>query len=332
MVHSTRDRHYYARRRRIKQPAAKRRRLFLFLGVAGVIMLLSYYYQPATSGKFSMPTETSSSRSLLAKDVQLAWPAVGQAAIGSIEDGLLARSSNNETPRPAASMAKIITALAIMEKQPFELGQTGQTYRLNAKDVAYYHAEIARDGSVVPVHEGLVLTQYQAMQTMLIASSNNITDTLVEGVFGSKEAYISYAHNMLQRIKADQTTVADASGFSPATTSTPSDLIIIGIAALKNPVIAEIVSQPQAQIPGVGLVKNTNELLDANGVVGIKTGTTNKAGSCLLFAARYESDIEQVVTIVGVIMGDTNATNLFNDSQRLLVSAQQGFGLRYTKH
>ena len=33
------------------------------------------------------------------------------------------------------------------------------------------------------------------------------------------------------------------------------------------------------------------------------------------------------VTIVGVIMGDTNATSLFSDSRKLLASAKQGFGL-----
>ena len=33
------------------------------------------------------------------------------------------------------------------------------------------------------------------------------------------------------------------------------------------------------------------------------------------------------VTIVGVIMGATNATSLFSDSRRLLASAKQGFGL-----
>jgi D-alanyl-D-alanine carboxypeptidase len=56
--------------------------------------------------------ETSSKR--LQQGVELAWPAVGQAAIGSVEDGVLASSSDNERLRPIASMAKVITALAIM--------------------------------------------------------------------------------------------------------------------------------------------------------------------------------------------------------------------------
>ena len=179
----------------------------------------------------------------LQQDVQLAWPAVGQAAIGSVEDGLLARSSDNEKVRPTASMAKVITALAIMEKQPFKPGQEGQTYTITRNDIASLNAYISEGGSVLPIRIGMKLTQYQAMQRMLIASDNNMADILAERIFGSKEAYVSYAQDMLKRMGLSRTVVADASGFSSATVSTPSELVAIGIAALKNPVIARIVAQ-----------------------------------------------------------------------------------------
>jgi len=58
---------------------------------------------------------------------------------------------------------------------------------------------------------------------------------------------------------------------------------------------------------GVGIIQNTNQLLGTDGVLGIKTGTTDEAGSCLLFAARYACRGRAKVTIVGVIMGDTSA-------------------------
>lgn len=261
------------------------------------------------------------------EDVQFAWPAIGQAAVGSVEDGLLARSSENEELRPTASIAKVITALAIMEKQPFELGQAGETYTITAEDIANMGAYVEQGGSVLPLLIGMELTQYQAMQRMLIASDNNMADILVERIFGSTETYVSYAHDMVQRMGLSRTNVADASGFSPDTVSTPSELVAIGIAALKNPVIAEIVAQPQAQLPDIGLITNTNQLLGVDGVIGIKTGTTNEAGSCLLFAARYAARDGQQVTIVGVVMGDTDHTSLFSDSGKLLASARQGFGL-----
>jgi D-alanyl-D-alanine carboxypeptidase (penicillin-binding protein 5/6) len=309
---------------------AKQLRLFLVLSsLFGVILLLVCWYCIASLSKSTLLPSVAAapSRIPLTKNVQLAWPTIGQAAVGSAEDGLLTRSSENEVLRPTASMAKVVTALAIMEKQPFELGQAGQTYTLTSKDVENYHTEVARGGSVLPVYEGMVLTQYQAMQMMLLRSANNIADTLAEKVFGSQEAYASYAQNMLQRMGLSQTVITDPSGFNPATTSTPSELVAVGIAALKNPVIAEIVAQPQAQIPGVGVIKNTNNLLGTDGVIGIKTGTTDSAGNCLLFAARYATKNGQKETIVGVIMGDTNDTSLFNDSRNLLASVRQGYDL-----
>ena len=263
----------------------------------------------------------------LQQNVQLAWPTAGQAAFGSVEEGLLARSSDHEKVRPTASMAKVITALAIMEKQPFKLGQAGQTYTISRNDIAGLNVYISAGGTVLPIVIGMKLTQYQAMQRMLIASDNNMADILVERIFGSKEAYLSYAQSMLKRMDLSRTVVADASGFSPATVSTPSEIVAIGIAALKNPVIARIVAQQQAQVPVAGLIKNTNQLLGIDGIIGIKTGTTDKAGSCLLFAARYTAKDGQKRTIVGAIMGDTNHSRLFSDSKDLLASAKKGFGL-----
>lgn len=261
------------------------------------------------------------------ENVPLVWPVDGQAAVGTTDGVILARSFANERPRPTASMAKIITALAIMEKQPLEPGQTGPTYTVTKQDMANLNAHIAENGSVLPLQMGMKLTQYEAMQRMLIASDNNMADMLAQKTFGSKKAYVAYARDMLERMGLHQTVVDDASGFSSATVSTPSELVMIGIAALKHPVIAEIVGQQQARLPVVGTIKNTNQLLGSDGVIGIKTGTTDEAGSCLLFAARYIKEDGTPVTIVAVIMGEPDHTQLYSDSRQLLISVRQRFGL-----
>lgn len=314
-----------------KQQAKKPHRRLVLAGLLVVLLLFCGYGIATFNKDTSRPSTKTTPQTTLPKNVQLAWPAVGQAAVGSVKDGLLARSSNNEKPLPTASMAKVITALAIMKKQPLKPGQGGQAYTITGEDVASMNVYIAENGSVLPLQIGTELTQYQAMQRMLIASDNNMADILTERIFGSKAAYVSYANDMLRRMGLSKTVVADASGFDPATASTPSELVEIGIAALKNSVIAEIVAQSQAQIPGIGTINNTNQLLGTDGVIGIKTGTTNQAGSCLLFAARYTAKNGQERTIVGVIMGDTNHDSLYSDSRNLLASARQGFGLVETQ-
>lgn len=260
-----------------------------------------------------------------------AWPDEGQAAIGTVEKGAIARSADSETPAPIASMAKLITAMAILERQPLRPGQAGPTYTIAAKDIETMNAYLADGGSALPMLMGMKVTEYEALQRMLIASDNNMADILVERVFGSTDGYTSYAEGMLNRMGLHHTTVADASGFSRSTASTPSELIAIGIAALKDPVIAGIVAQQHAQLPAAGVITNTNQLLGIDGVIGIKTGTTSEAGSCLLFAARYSSKTKQKGIIVGVIMGDSNHRRLYADCKDLLASAKRALLTNYEK-
>jgi len=123
--------------------------------------------------------------------VQLTWPSIGQAAIGSMEEGLLARSSEKEEVRPIASMAKVITALAIMEQQPIRPGEKGETYVITEDDITNLRAYISDGGSVLPLLIGMRLNQYQAMQRMLIASDNNMADMLADRIFGSIDGYVN---------------------------------------------------------------------------------------------------------------------------------------------
>lgn len=256
----------------------------------------------------------------------LTWPTSGQAAIGSLSDGMLANSAPTENQKPIASMAKVVTALAVMEKQPFKKGETGETYTLTAKDVTYYSDYLAQQGSVIIVRDGEVLTQYQALQAILIGSSNNIAASLTDRVFGSSQAYVEYANAMVKEYGLTRTYVADPSGFSDKSVSVPSEMIALGQKALQNEVIAEIVAQSEATLPVVGLVQNTNKLMIDPNVVGIKTGTTDEAGACLLFAAKHKIDDSHEVTIIGVVMGQTDHAAVFAASKRLLESATKGFG------
>ncbi len=295
-------------------------KIWILLIMVGLLCLVLLAYSC-----FSKDSNDKSLKRLQAGE-QLKWPAEGQAAIGSIKAGVLALSSGNEKLQPIASITKVITALAIMEKQPFRPGQKGSTYHITSNDIERNNVYKSDGGSALPLFTGMKLTQAEAMQRMLMASDNIMADVLVERIFGSMDMYVSYSNEMLKRMGLTQTVVADASGFNPETVSTASELIEIGIAALRNPVIAKIVAQQQAAIPEAGIIKNTNQMLGINGTIGIKTGTTDKAGSCLLFAARYTTSAGKKDTIIGVIMGDKNHERLYADSRALLLSAKNNYG------
>lgn len=253
----------------------------------------------------------------------ITWPAYGQSAVGTTEYGVLA-TSGAQARAPMASITKIVTALTVLDAKPIAAGQTGPTITFTAEDAARYNQYFMAGGTIARSDAGMQLTEHQILQGMLVSSANNYADSLAVWAYGSMDSYLAAAQAYLAKHGLSNTTVADASGFSPQSKSTPSDLVRIGTLALEQPVIAGIVSQNAVTIPGVGTLRNTNLLLGQEGIVGIKTGTTDEAGSCLLFAAKYTIGTTPV-TIVGAALGGPNHAALARDVNAILASTKAGF-------
>lgn len=228
------------------------------------------------------------------------WPQANQSAI-FIPDLNVKQSFGDQQARPTASVAKAITALALMRKAPLSSGEAGPIIRITPEDVAIYNEYVAGGGSVFAVSVGQELSQYQAMQALLLPSANNMAVTLTRWAFGSDQSYLDYANQMVKDLGMKNTIVADASGFSEQTVSTTEDLVILGKHVHDNPVLAEIVNQRSAQILGRE-VKNVNTSLGVDGIDGIKTGFTFAAGGCLLFSSTQQV-LGQPTTVIGAILG-----------------------------
>jgi D-alanyl-D-alanine carboxypeptidase (penicillin-binding protein 5/6) len=260
--------------------------------------------------------------------VPLSWPGYGQAAIGSVDEGVLS-SHGTTKPMPTASTIKILTALSVLSKYPLGADEQGPTVTITAQDVDYYHYYIAHDGSVISVRVGQKMTERKALEAMLLRSANNMADTLARWAFGSHDAYRNYATGYAKRLSLTHTTVGiDASGLSATTTSTASDLVKLGDAAMRNPALASVVGEKSAVIPGVGTIYNTNSLLGHQGIVGIKTGNNDEDPGAYLFAAKYQPPAGVQTTIVGAILGAPNLAKAKSDALSLLASAKSGFAPR----
>ena len=195
--------------------------------------------------------------------------------------------SSSETPQPTASTAKMILALMIMEKNPFSLSETGESITITPEFYQLYQNAVAEDGSTVPVEIGEVLSEYDALAGTLIASANNLADSLAIWAFGSLAEYCDFASTHLAEWGIKDTTISDASGFSPSTTSTAADLTIIGQKLMQNPVLSEIVGLKTYTLPIAGQIENTNQLLGISDITGVKTGYIGTdSGYCLISAYR----------------------------------------------
>ncbi len=309
------------RRRRQFKPA----RLFfvssLFvLSVCVIVLLIGYVAPlPAISGQ-------AFNFQLGPQPVTIHWPDHGQAALAADGYGLLAQNRADK-PVPIASVAKIMTALAVLKQKPLDLHQSGPNLTLTAADVALYQNNLSDGGSVVPVVNGETISEYQSLEAMLLPSANNMADTLVNWAFGSMDNYIGYANSLAQGLGLRNTHIADASGFADMTVSTAADLVVIGQQALKNPVLAQIVQEKSAIIPIAGEVINTNFILGQNGLIGIKTGNTDAAGGCFLLAIRRQWQ-GHLLTVIGAVLGAPTLDVAMHDGLSLADSAYTGFGSR----
>jgi D-alanyl-D-alanine carboxypeptidase (penicillin-binding protein 5/6) len=296
-------------------------RLFTLLLIIGgyCFWVLS---QPLSTLKPELSSVTLSTQTLSGN---LPWPAYGQAAVGVLGADVVAQHGK-QTPVPIASVAKVITSLAVLQKKPLKLGEQGPAIKLGATDTALYNAYVAKEGSVTPVNNGESITEYQMLQAVLLPSANNIADSMAIWAFGSVKAYTDFATSYIKQIGLINTKIGDdASGYAPTTTSTTRDLVKLGQAAMANPVIAEIVATPDTtDVPVAGRIYNVNSLLGTNGIVGIKTGNTLQAGGVFLGASKTTIN-KKPVTVITAIAGAPNLDTALTDTLPLTQAAQKNF-------
>lgn len=270
-------------------------------------------------------TANEAPQSQSVQDVELPWPGYGHSAVGAVDYGLL-NSSNQAHPAPMASTAKVMTALAVLDKKPLKVGQQGPLITISNEDVAALKQAQSQGESVLVVNAGEQLTETQALQALLIPSANNVAAILANWAFGSTDSYLSYVNQKAKSIGMKNTNFADASGFSPDTTSTANDLIMLGLAAMKDPIISSIVNQTEADLPISGKVKNVNGLLGNEGIIGIKTGNTAEAGGCFLLAAKRTIG-GQPVTVLTAVMSAPDLTSAMTEARTLLLASDKSFAV-----
>ncbi len=305
-------------------PSVYRRRRAVFFGATGVAAALAV--SAGLVGLAPLPNATVTpviATDLTNPPAQLSIPPFGATIISAEGFGVLVEE-NADTPAPIASMAKVITALVILDAHPIAAGESGPTISFDAADVDALARSIQNAESRADVVEGSSMSVRDALTIMLVESANNYAWTLARWAFKSEEAYVAAANAWLASRGFTSTVVADASGLSPATAGTPRDLIGIGELALANDVTAVAVNTSVTTIEPIGEIDNSNTLLGTLGINGIKTGTTDEAGACLLFSADLPVG-NTVVRVVGVTIGAPDHVELDSAITTFLQSVQGGF-------
>ena len=208
-------------------PAVYRRRRLVVFGTTGVVVTLLgsatiIGIAPLPPASITAVTATD----LTNEPAQLDIPQFGTTVFEADGFGILAQAKI-DTPAPIASMAKLITALVVLDARPIQPGAPGPSISFDATDVAELTRSIENDESRADVIDGMSLSERDVITVMLVKSANNYALSLARWAFGSEDAYVSAANAWLHKNGFESTVVTDASGLSPETQSTPRELLEI---------------------------------------------------------------------------------------------------------
>ncbi|MFG2053074.1 D-alanyl-D-alanine carboxypeptidase family protein [Micromonospora sp. NPDC048930] len=297
---------------RVPRPSPHRRRARGHrLLISGLLILLLAAALVAVEPLRRPPPALTVTRTLPASMIlpgtapTMPWPKAGQAALAVEGLGSLGTSGGSD-PVPIASVTKVMTAYVILTEHPLDRGEQGPELTVSAEQAAAYPRELARGESLVPVVAGAVFTERQALQAVLLPSANNMARILAAWDAGSIEAFVAKMNRTAATLGMANTHYTDPSGFDPGSVSTAVDQVTLARKAMQLPAFAEIVAQKTATLPVAGTVKNYNSLVGRDGVVGIKTGSTDEAGGCLVFAAVVTVGGRRI-TILGAVLGQPGA-------------------------
>jgi serine-type D-Ala-D-Ala carboxypeptidase (penicillin-binding protein 5/6) len=214
----------------------------------------------------------------------VSWPADGVSAADISGIGVTQGPGATQQV-PIASVAKLMTAYVILQDHPLPAGGSGPDITVEPSEAAAYPSQ-ARDGdSLVAVAAREAISERQALEALLLPSADNMAWILARWDAGSQAAFTAKMNATARHLGMTATSYTDPSGLDPSTTSTAADQVRLGVAAMQVPALAAITAMSTAVVPVAGLIRNTNTLLGQDGIVGLKTGSTQAAGGCLLVAA-----------------------------------------------
>ncbi|WP_408639327.1 D-alanyl-D-alanine carboxypeptidase family protein [Nocardia yamanashiensis] len=239
------------------------------------------------------------------------------AALADGITGTILWSRELHTQLPIASITKVMTALVVINAGDLERAVT-----VPAASISYC---VSNDGSSAGLSAGEVLTTRQLLYAMMLPSGCDAAYTLAEAYGPGQGGFIARMNDTARQMGLAATHFTDPSGLpipdDYSTYSTPADLIALGVRAMVLPVFREIAGARSYHLPAGPANRDhvwetTNLLLhDYPGAIGIKTGSTDAAGACLLFET-----VRAGIPMIGVVLHSSSGSGAAarDDAQRML--------------
>ncbi|MBW6431806.1 serine hydrolase [Patescibacteria group bacterium] len=227
-----------------------------------------------------------------------------------VKSGKILFDKNSEVKLPVASIAKLMTAVTVIGENELDEVVTISSQRTQLTDSTM----------------GLILndrlTIGELLHGLLINSGSDAALNLAAHTSGSEKEFVSLMNNKAKIFGLDNTNFTNPVGWDEVGNySTAKDVANLARIALTSNTISEITTKKYYVAKSLNgrqyFLNNTNQLLGQNGYSGIKTGTTYRAGECLV---TYYQDTEK--EIVGVIL---NSPARYNETKYLVNWLESNF-------
>lgn len=227
--------------------------------------------------------------------------------IANEESGEVYHEKNADEPRAMASLSKLMTFL--LTKEAIENGDIS----LDTKVKADKEAEnlTSWEYSALGVKEGEIYTVDELLKGLIAVSGNDCAYLLANTISVSEAAFAREMNEKAKELDLESQVYYNSSGIETEdgyqNTSSARDLFKLSQYILKTyPDILEYTAIREIKDPARDIDKtSTIPLMDEiKGVDGLKTGTTDEAGYCLVTTIDMrELDAKDDFRAIGVVMG-----------------------------
>lgn len=262
-----------------------------FIMAADLAMLLDVEMVVPSTGGIQILTQTPFGIAPAVLEQAGYFYGVNSVLVGDATTGELYYQYQSDVSYPIASTSKLMTCLLAMDA--ISAGQIAFGDLFTVSDAV--QALSASSDGVIPLEAGQQITVWELLLGALLPSSNECALGLAEAIAGSEEAFVRMMNQKAQDLGLSQAIFYNSNGL-PSYTEDPipsklqnrmsaEDMFRLVSYLLKvYPQITDITSLEEATLESLDLeVRNTNPLLrNLPEVTGLKTGTTNKAGACLV--------------------------------------------------
>jgi D-alanyl-D-alanine carboxypeptidase (penicillin-binding protein 5/6) len=263
--------------------------------------------------------------------------------IADAQTGFVLQESKSKDKRQIGSLTKIATAMVVLDWAEHKGGDLNQFVAIPPSAfVGTLENNVGfRPGDEIALRDLLYAALVQSDNVAAYALASYVGSQIQAPTpkLSAIDVFVTQMNALAKQLKMEKTRFVNPHGVDtnvkPLPYSTAEDVARITRYALNKASFRFYVSQKERQISWRRggkeqryLLRNTNELLGTNGIDGVKTGQTARAGQCLVLTSSRESQVVQEAQgtrvfprrIIVVLLGSSNR---FGEGAQLVAQAWQ---------